>query len=75
MIALSGSSPRIDIAETDLPLPDSPTRATMRCVGTSKEMPFTASKVVCLSIRKETRRSWTCRRFWSLAMLVVPGVT
>jgi hypothetical protein len=48
----------IDIAETLLPLPDSPTSATVRFTGTSKETPFTASKgSVLRSTRKRMRRS------------------
>src|SRR5207237_6417816 len=51
-----GSSPRIDSDVTDFPLPDSPTSASVALRGMSKEMPFTASKWVCLSSRKLTRR-------------------
>src|SRR6478609_4291071 len=51
-----GSKPRIDSDVTDLPLPDSPTSATVEFVGMSKLMPLTASKVVSLSSRKLTRR-------------------
>src|ERR1700693_929226 len=51
-----GKRPRIESDVTDLPLPDSPTRATVALVGMSKLMPFTASKSVCLSRRKFTRR-------------------
>src|ERR1700687_5636221 len=57
-----GSKPRIESDVTDLPLPDSPTRATVEWVGMSKLMPFTASKAVCLSRRKLTRRLRTVRR-------------
>src|SRR5438105_4146757 len=57
-----GSKPRIESDVTDLPLPDSPTRATVELVGMSKLMPFTASKAVCLSRRKLTRRLRTVRR-------------
>src|SRR5689334_5387385 len=51
-----GRRPRIESEVTDLPLPDSPTSATVALRGISKETPFTASKVVCLSSRKFTRR-------------------
>src|SRR4030095_5760260 len=58
MIVFSGGRrPRIASAVTDLPEPDSPTSAIVAFLGMSKEMPFTASNVVCLSRRKETRRS------------------
>src|SRR6187402_1424322 len=61
-MAFSGNSPRIDIAETLLPLPDSPTKATVEFTGMSKEMPFTARKGSCLrSMRKRTSRSRTWR--------------
>src|SRR6476646_10919270 len=53
-----GSKPRIDSEVTDLPLPDSPTSATVELVGMSKLMPLTASNVVSLSRRKLTRRLW-----------------
>src|SRR5438477_6769359 len=56
-----GSSPSIDSEVTDLPLPDSPTRATVAFLGMSKLMPFTASKLVFLSRRKLTRRLRTER--------------
>src|ERR1700682_2906651 len=51
-----GRRPRMESDVTDLPLPDSPTRATVELVGMSKLMPFTAPKAVCLSRRKLTRR-------------------
>src|SRR5450755_2793070 len=57
-----GSRPRIESDVTDLPLPDSPTSATVELPGMSKLMPFTASKTVCLSRRKLTRRLRTERR-------------
>src|SRR5450755_2938525 len=57
-----GSRPRIESEVTDLPLPDSPTSATVELPGTSKLMPLTASKTVCLSRRKLTRRLRTERR-------------
>src|ERR1700676_5281344 len=57
-----GKSPRIESDVTNLPVPDSPTRATVELVGMSKLMPFTASKAVCLSRRKLTRRLRTVRR-------------
>ena len=48
MIEFSGgSSPSIASDVTDLPLPDSPTSATVLLRGMSNEMPFTASNVVC----------------------------
>src|SRR5450631_1679739 len=56
-----GSSPSIDSEVTDLPLPDSPTSATVEFCGISKLMPFTASKIVSLSSRKLTRRLRTER--------------
>ena len=57
----SGASKPMTASElTDLPLPDSPTSATVALRGTSNEMPLTASKLVFLSSRKETRRSRTC---------------
>ena len=40
-----GSRPRMASAVTDLPLPDSPTSATVAFLGMSKEMPLTASNV------------------------------
>src|SRR6266542_4198015 len=51
-----GSKPRIESAVTDLPLPDSPTSATVLLRSMSNEMPFTASNVWCLSRRNPTRR-------------------
>src|ERR1043165_6822676 len=51
-----GSRPRMEREVTDLPLPDSPTRARVALRGMSNVMPFTASNVVCLSSRKLTRR-------------------
>jgi hypothetical protein len=62
-IALSGSRRTIDIAETLLPEPDSPTRATVAFSGTSKLTPRTASTVRVLPSRKLTRRSRTETRF------------
>ena len=60
MIEFSGGSrPRIASEVTDLPLPDSPTSATVRFFGMSNEMPFTASNVWSRSIWNETRRSRT----------------
>src|SRR5664279_2557726 len=58
-----GNRPRIDNEVTDLPLPDSPTSATVLFCGMSKLIPFTASNVVCLSSRKLTRRLRTERMF------------
>ncbi len=58
-IAFSGSSWTIAIAETLLPEPDSPTRATVEFSGTSKLMPRTASAILCLPSRKETCKSRT----------------
>src|SRR6266567_8001962 len=66
-----GSSPSIDSEVTDLPLPDSPTRATVAFLGMSKLMPFTASKLVFLSRRKLTRRFLTERRV-SIIFVVRP---
>src|SRR5580692_5281766 len=54
-----GNSPIIAIADTDLPLPDSPTRATVVFERTLKLTPLTASKVCVLSRRKRTLRSQT----------------
>ena len=51
-----GSRPSIDSEVTDLPLPDSPTSATVAFFGMSKLIPLTASKVVSLSSRKLIRR-------------------
>ena len=42
-----GSRPSIASDVTDLPLPDSPTSATVLLRGMSNEMPLTASNVVC----------------------------
>ena len=50
-----GSRPRIASEVTDLPLPDSPTSATVEFLGMSKEMPLTASNVVVAG-RAGTRR-------------------
>src|SRR5262249_11508517 len=47
---------RIASEVTDLPLPDSPTSATVLLRGMSNETPLTASKIVPLSIWNETRR-------------------
>src|SRR5438046_2057687 len=52
-----GSRPRIARAVTDLPLPDSPTSATVLFAGMSKLMPLTACVTVVLSRRKSTFRS------------------
>src|SRR5713101_3947661 len=52
-----GSRPRIARAVTDLPLPDSPTSATVLFTGMSKLMPLTAWEMVVLSRRKSTFRS------------------
>src|SRR6476469_9555399 len=57
-MALAGSSRTMLIALTLLPLPDSPTRATVAWVGMSKEMPRTASWV-WPPMRKATFRSRT----------------
>src|SRR6266542_4687072 len=51
-----GRRPSIDSEVTDLPLPDSPTSATVAFFGMSKLIPLTASKVVSLSSRKLIRR-------------------
>src|SRR5438874_7125365 len=51
-----GSKPRIASAVTDFPEPDSPTSAIVLSLAMSNEMPFTASNVVCLSRRNDTRR-------------------
>lgn len=59
-VVCGGSKPMTASELTDLPLPDSPTRATVRLCGTSKEMPFTASSVFFLSMRKRMRRLRTC---------------
>jgi hypothetical protein len=49
MMVLSGGSRPITASElTDLPLPDSPTSATVLLRGTLNEMPLTASNVVFL---------------------------
>jgi hypothetical protein len=65
-MAFSGSNPRIAMAETLLPLPDSPTSATVSFCGMSKEMPFTARNGSDLrSIRKRTSRSRTCSSMFS----------
>jgi len=57
---VSGASRPITASElTDLPLPDSPTSATVLLSGTSNEMPSSASKVLRLSVRKAMRRSRT----------------
>jgi len=57
--ALSGSSRTIDIADTLLPEPDSPTSATVEFSGMSKLTPLTASATWDLPRRKLTRRSRT----------------
>ena len=70
MIACSrGSRRMIDIAETDLPLPDSPTSATVEFVGTSNDMPLTASKIVPPSSRKLTPRFLTSSMFFHVSCL------
>ena len=56
--AFSGSSRRIDIAETVLPLPDSPTSAAVASSRTWKLTPRTASTRVCL-VTKETLKFTT----------------
>ena len=49
------------MAETLLPLPDSPTSATVLFTGMSKEIPLTAWKGSDLrSTRKRMSRSWIC---------------
>ncbi len=58
-IAFSGSRRTIDIADTLLPEPDSPTSATVAFSGRSKLTPRTASAMRCLPSRKDTRRSRT----------------
>ena len=60
-IAFSGSSRTIDIAETLLPEPDSPTSASVPFSGTSKLMSRTASTTRCLPSLNETSRFWTER--------------
>src|SRR6266567_15703 len=66
-----GRRPSIDSDVTDLPLPDSPTSATVAFLGMSKLMPFTASKLVFLSRRKLTRRLRTESRV-SIIFVVRP---
>ncbi len=61
-VVVAGSKPITASELTDLPLPDSPTSATVLLSGTSNEMPFSASKVLCLSVRKAMRRSRTCSK-------------
>src|SRR5260221_7724206 len=62
MIADSfGKRRTIDIADTDLPLPDQPKRATVAFFGTSKEIPFTASNTCPPSSRNLTPRLLTSR--------------
>ncbi|UUZ50300.1 hypothetical protein LP420_10380 [Massilia sp. B-10] len=61
-----GSSPMTASELTDLPLPDSPTSATVAWAGTSNETPLSASKVACLPTRNDTRRL----RTWS--SMVIP---
>ncbi len=58
-IAFSGSSRTIDIADTLLPEPDSPTSATVAFSGMSKLIPRTASAMRCLPRRNDTLRSRT----------------
>src|SRR5436309_3231473 len=73
-LALSfGSKPSIDKDVTDFPLPDSPTNATVAFLGMSKLIPLTASKVVCSSRRKLTRRLRT-ERSGSIVTLKVTGI-
>src|SRR5215472_2726423 len=67
-----GRSPSIDSEVTDLPLPDSPTSATVAFLGMSKLMPLTASNIVSLSRRKLTRRLRTESRV-SMAVVVIPS--
>src|SRR3954470_868195 len=64
------------MALTLLPLPDSPTRATVVCSGTSKLTPRTASCISDLPTRKDTRRSFTSIRLlmWVLAQFRVHRV-
>src|SRR5476649_2964146 len=61
-----GSKPITASALTDLPLPDSPTSATVALRGTLKETPLTASTLLCLSMRKLTRNWRTSNRISSL---------
>ena len=56
-LAFPGNKPRMESAVTDLPLPDSPTSATVLCSGISKLTPFTAG-----TVPKFTRRSRTLSR-------------
>src|SRR5450759_2228097 len=59
------------MALTLLPLPDSPTSATVLVEGMSKLTPFTASTVSVLLMRKDTQRSWT---LINVFMVLVPGL-
>jgi hypothetical protein len=62
-MAFSGSRRTMLMALTLLPLPDSPTRATVLLAGISKLTPLTASTVSVLLMRKDTRRSCTLIKF------------
>ena len=53
----------MESAVTDLPLPDSPTSATVLLTGTSKLTPLTARRLLASSMRKSTSRSRTSSRF------------
>jgi hypothetical protein len=57
MTVVAGGSKPITASElTDLPLPDSPTSATVALRGTLKDTPLIASTVVLRSTRKAMRR-------------------
>src|SRR5207302_1717725 len=73
--AFSGKSRRIDIAETVLPLPDSPTSASVESSRTWKLTPRTASTLVC-RVAKETRKleTLTSARIVTLAQLRIERV-
>src|SRR5471030_2147465 len=66
MLLSGGNKPITASALTDLPLPDSPTSATVALRGTLKDTPLTASTLVCLSMRKPTRNWRTSNRISSL---------
>src|SRR5438067_615413 len=73
--AFSGSRRRIDIADTVLPLPDSPTSASVVFSRTSKLTPRTACTVV-RRVTKDTLRfaTETSARIVTLAQLRVERV-
>ena len=63
MLEVSGGNKPITASElTDLPLPDSPTKATVVLRGMLKEIPLTVSTLSFLLIRKDTRKFSTTNK-------------